>query len=252
MDSRGLFPTTWNKEGVDAAEVATLELEVARTAGQAAQAVRVTGAYIVVAGLGTIDPIANWSVMSSPKAPISPRDVRSCAATVRGRLEAMIAEEEATESSEAPVFSPANLHTVVWAAAAAHWTTHQYRVAVREASEALVVHWKDKLGRHDVKSDTTFWQETLSEGNPKPGKPKLVWPGDSTSTTSASMRGGLAPLAKSLNGLATGVNLTIRNVTTHTRDELTEQEAIERLSAYSYLARLLDQCEIRRHEDDDE
>ncbi|MEK8141560.1 TIGR02391 family protein [Streptomyces sp. M10(2022)] len=58
--------------------------------------------------------------------------------------------------------------------------------------------------------------------------------------------GGLEPLAKALNNLATGLNLTVRNVATHTRDELTEQEGMERLAAYSYLARLLDQCEIRR------
>ena len=58
-----------------------------------------------------------------------------------------------------------------------------------------------------------------------------------------SMRGGLEPLGKALNALATGLNLTVRNVTTHTRTELSEQEAMERLAAYSYLARLLDQCE---------
>jgi hypothetical protein len=52
------------------------------------------------------------------------------------------------------------------------------------------------------------------------------------------MRGGLEPLAKSLNGLAMGLNLTVRNVTTHTRDELSEQQAMERLAAYSFLARL--------------
>ncbi|UXY25065.1 TIGR02391 family protein (plasmid) [Streptomyces cynarae] len=56
-------------------------------------------------------------------------------------------------------------------------------------------------------------------------------------------------MAKALNNLATGLNLTVRNVAAHTRDELTEQEGMERLAAYSYLARLLDQCEIRRAEE---
>ncbi|MEV0809698.1 hypothetical protein [Micromonospora sp. NPDC050200] len=46
----------------------------------------------------------------------------------------------------------------------------------------------------------------------------------------------------------TGLNLTVRNVTTHTRHELTEQEGMKRLAAYSYLARLLDKSEIRRAE----
>lgn len=230
MSARGLFPTTWTKEGQDPASVAELELEVARTAGAAARAVQVTGAHTYVAGLGAIDPIANWSTMSAPKAPISPRDIRACAATVRGRLEAMITEAEAAAESSVPSFSPANLHPLIWSAAAAHWTTHQYRVAVREAAEALVVDWKTKLKRHDVKSDTTFWQQTLSDGDPKPGVPKLVWRGDPESATASNMRGGLGPLAKALNDLATGLNLTVRNVCTHTRDELSEQEAMERLS----------------------
>lgn len=40
--------------------------------------------------------------------------------------------------------------------------------------------------------------------------------------------------------------MTVRNVATHTLNELSEQEGMERLAAYSYFARLLDQCEIRK------
>jgi hypothetical protein len=147
----------------------------------------------------------------------------------------MIAEAEA-DGSDLPAFAPAQLHPTIWAAAATHWTTHQYRVAVREAAEALTVHWKTKVGRNDV-DDTVFWQQTLSVGEPTPAAPKLAWPGDPIDKTVKSMRGGL-------NQLATGLNLTIRNVTTHTRAELSEQEGMERLAAYSYLARLLDECEL--------
>lgn len=144
-----------------------------------------------------------------------------------------------------PDFAPSALHSTVWAAASAHWTTHQYRVAVREAAEALTVDWKTRLDRNDV-DDTVFWQQTLSPGEPELHKPKLAWPGDPADKTNKSMRGGLEPLTKALNWLATGLNLTVRNVTTHTRDELNEQEGMERLAAYNYLARLLDACEIRR------
>lgn len=154
-------------------------------------------------------------------------------------------DAEAAAGSDLPTFTPAQLHPVVWSCAANHWTIHQYRVAVREAAEGLTIHWKQRLERQDV-DDTVFWQQTLSVGEPTVGRPKLVWPGDEAAKTTKSMRGGLEPLAKSLNLLATGLNLTVRNVTTHTRDELSEQEAMERLSAYSYLARLLDTCDIRR------
>lgn len=239
LSARGLLPTAWTRDGEDEAKVRQLELAVAEAAGAAARAVAITGAYMAVQGIGPVDPIANWSMMRNPKAFLSPQDVRTTAATVKGRLQAMIADAQAEATSDAPVFSPANLHPVVWSAAAAHWTTHQYRVAVREAAEGLTIHWKQRLGREDV-DDTVFWQQTLSPGQPEPGRPKLVWPGDPDSKTAKSMRGGLESMAKALVQLATGVNLTIRNVATHTQDPLNEQEAMERLSAYSYLARLLD------------
>jgi hypothetical protein len=245
VNSRGLFPTVWVKEGQDEVAVRELELRVAETAGAASRAVSVTGAHMGVAGIGAIDPIANWSLMSAPKALLAPQDIRSTAATIRGRLRTMIDEAQAAEESGVPGFAPSQLHSLVWSAAASHWTTHQYRVAVREASEALTVHWKTRLSRKDV-DDTVFWQQTLSPGEPEQGRPKLVWPGDTTDKTTRSMRGGLEPLAKALNSLATGLNLTVRNVTTHTREELSEQDAMERLAAYSYLARLLDACEIHQ------
>ncbi|EFK97990.1 MULTISPECIES: TIGR02391 family protein [Streptomyces] len=245
IQTRGLYPTVWTKEGQDQAAVRTLELDVAEAAGAAARAVAVTGASMRVAGLGVVDPIENWSLMSAPKAIFTPQEIRATAARVRGRLSTMISEAEEAAESATPGFAPSELHEVIWTAAAAHWTTHQYRVAVREASEALTVYWKERLGRNDV-TDTSFWQQTLSGGEPEPGKPKLAWPGPAEDQTAKSMRGGLAPLAGALNNLATGLNLTVRNVATHTRDELTEQGGMERLAAYSYFARLLDQCEIRR------
>lgn len=183
--------------------------------------------------------------MSAPKAPIAPRDIRTTTANVKGRLDAMIVDAESLTDSDLPTFAPAQLHPVVWSGASAHWTTHQYRVAVREAAEGLTVHWKERLGRNHV-DDTVFWQQTLSPGAQEPGKPKLTWPGALDDKTVRSMRGGLEPLAKALNLLATGLNLTVRNVTTHTRTELSEQEAMERLAAYSYLARLLDRAGDRR------
>lgn len=245
MGSRGMFPTVWAKQDADPIAIRSLELRVAEAAGLAARAVSVTGAYIMVAGMGALDPVTNWFTMASPKAVLTPQDIRTTAASVRGRLNALLAEAEAEKDSETPGFAPSQLHPIIWAAAAAHWTTHQYRVAVREASEALTSHWRTKLGREDI-DGTPFWQETLSHGEPAPGRPKLAWPGDGADKTVKSMRGGLEPLAKGLADLASGLSLTVRNPTTHSRAELTEQEGLERLAAYSYLARMLDLCEIRR------
>ncbi|MGY5136337.1 hypothetical protein ACWGJW_28775 [Streptomyces nigrescens] len=90
VESRALFPTVGTKDGQGQAAVQRLELDVAEAAGGAARAVRVTGAQMGIAGIGAVDPIANWSLMSAPKALFSPQDVRTTAATVRGRLHTMI------------------------------------------------------------------------------------------------------------------------------------------------------------------
>lgn len=248
--SRGLFPTVSVKDEAKLDEVRRRELEVARTAGTASQAVRVTGAYLMVSGMRQpLDPIANWALMQSMKAIVDAHLIRTTAANVRGRLEAMLLEAESAAESGTPGLVPSQLHPLVWAAAADHWTTHQRRVAVREAGETLTAHWRNLLGRADL-DGTKFWEWTLSPGEPEPGCPKLSWPGDENDLTVKSMRGGTRRLAKGLADFATGVNLTIRNVATHSGGELSEQEGLERLAAYSYLARLLDQCEIRRHPND--
>nr|QZD54130.1 TIGR02391 family protein [Glycomyces sp. TRM65418] len=246
----GHFPTVRMRDSLDRAEERRLALDVAEKAGSAARAVQVTGTYMQVEGLGPLDPIANWSLMSSVKAVFEPKDIRNAAATTRGRLHGMIIEAEAAEESDLPAFAPSLFHAVIWGAAAPYWTTHKYRVAVREAAEALTEHWRKELGRMDV-SGTTFWEQTLSA--PKSQRPKdasdwprLVWPGEPNDKTVKSIRNGLPPLAASLKGLAEGLNSTVRNPTSHSSEELSEQEAMERLAAYSFLARLLDQCDIQR------
>lgn len=244
MSSRGLFPTVWVKDGQDVSEVRRLELELASAAGLAARAVSVTGAYIFVDGKPPIDPVSNWSTMSSPKALLVPRDIRMTAATIRGRLDGMIADAKSRSNTGLPVFSPARLHPVVWSSAAEQWTAHHYRIAVREAAEGLTQFWREKLGRKDV-DGRKFWQQTFSSGEPKEGQPKLVWPGDTSDMLVKDMQSGLCPLATSLRELAEGLTSTVRNATTHSTNELSEQEAMERLASYNYLARLLDQCEVR-------
>lgn len=243
-NSRGILPTVWPKEGVSASQIDKKELALAEAAGLACSAVKVTGAYIVVAGMGMLDPIANWSMMSQPKALFAPRDIRLTVANVKGRLEGMIFDAEACESNDIPPFSPANLHPLIWKAAAPQWTIHQDRVAVSEAAGALTNYWRDRLGRKDV-DGTKFWQQSLSPEPPVPGKPRLVWPGDSTDKTVKGMKSGLPMLTVSLKDLAAGLCLVSRNASAHAQRTVNEQEGMEQLAAYSFLARLLDQCEIK-------
>lgn len=244
--ARGILPTVWTKEGIPKTEVQKRELELSEAAGFASPAVKITGAYIVAAGMGTLDPITNWSMMSQPKALLTPRDIRLCVANIKGRLKNMIEEAESNENNNnnIPAFSPANFHPLIWHAAAPQWTIHQYRIAVSEAATALTNHWREKLGRSDA-DGTSFWQQSLSVEPPTIGRPKIVWPGEQLDKTVKSMKTGLPLLTISLKDLAAGLTLTVRNSSAHARKEVTEQEGMEQLAAYSLLARLLDQCEVR-------
>jgi len=250
LQSRGLLPTVWRREGVSDADIRQREVALAEVAGLAAIAVDITGARIVVQGLGALDPLSNWSTMTQPKAVFSPRDIRLTIANVKGRLEALIRDAEAAEDSAIPVFSPANLHPIVWQAAAPQWTIHEYRIAISEAATALTNYWREKLHRLDV-DGTQFWQQSLSPTPPTLGNPKIVWPGDDRDKTKKSMKNGLPSLATSLKDLAVGMALTSRNVSAHAQRLLTEQEAMEQLAAYSFLARLLDMCEVQFAEGDE-
>ncbi len=245
----GLYPTVSPRSDTDPTERRRRMLRCAETAGYIAPAAQITGSYIEVAGLGNIDPIANWTTMDAPKALISPNDIRRTTATMKGRLSALARRAEA-RASIAPTSGPFALHPTIWSAAVPYWTTGKYRVAVRESAEALNADWKNRLDRHDV-DDTSFWQQALSPNKPEPGRPRIVWPGDPTRKTNKSLRGGLPLLARALNDLATSLNLTIRNPTTHSQTEITEQEALEMLGAYSFLARRLDECDIQRHDQND-
>ena len=236
LESRGMFPTVWAKDGADPDEVRRRELRVAEAAGFAASAVSVTGAHFRVQGVGLVDPIANWSLMSQPRPMFSPADIRTTVANIRGRLAALQAEAETTVDGAAPGFGPTALHPLIWNASAQHWTSHLRRSAVQVAAEELSNHWRERLDRNDV-SGKAFWQEALSSDPAKSGRPRLVWPGDDDDETVKSMREGL-------RSLAIGLTLAVRNTRTHSSDEPTEQEALEQLGAYSLLARLLDRCEI--------
>jgi hypothetical protein len=239
----GLVQRTFTKEDVDPSEVQRRELAVAEAAGVAAKAVAITGAYMMVQGFpGPVDPISNWRNMTQPKAFLTPGEVRATCASIRGRLESLELDARMASTGDSPAFAPSAFHPVIWTASAPHWTNHQYRVAVREAGEALNLHWKERLGRSNVQ-DSDFWGQTLATEPAKPGVPRLRWPGADSDQTVRSMREGLM-------GLAKGLNLAVRNVATHTRTEISEQDGMERLGAYSHLARLLDGCELERHPDD--
>lgn len=242
----GILPSVFKKDGISSKELQDAEANLAEAAAPAALATKITGAYIAVQGMGFIDPLSNWYIMKMPKSFLTPPEIRTCIGTVRGRLTQMISFLEMgidTSPDGVPTFSPAAMHPIIWNAAAEQWTIHQYRVAVSESALALTSYWRDKLGRKDV-DGAQFWQQSFSPNDPTPEQPRLRWPGEANDRTRKGLQRGIPSLTAALMHLADGLASTSRNVSAHSQDNITEQEAMEQLASYSFLARLLDKCEI--------
>ena len=134
-----------------------------------------------------------------------------------------------------PTVDVAEMHPAVWGQAARLWRDGHYRQAVSAAADGVIGLVKSRTGRNDV-PDTSQWQQAFSKDDPEPGKPRLRWPGNQTDQTVKSMNDGLRQFAP-------GAQMTIRNPAAHGPGELTQQEAVERLSVLSLLARWVDQCD---------
>lgn len=241
----GYLPTCWPREGADAQDVARRANEVATHAGRCARVAKLTGLHMHVQGLGRQDPFINWDNMLRPKAWLYPSELQRLIAQAKGNLGAQIseAEEAEREAPELPTLGPTSCHPVVWEAAAPFWTMHQLPAAVRAAADAVVREAKNLGVKNDLQ-ETSLWQQLFSDAPPAPGRPRLRWPGDPDDLDVKTMQGGLRQLAP-------GVQMTIRNPSTHTNISLTEQDAFERLAALSLLYRFIEICRVERADEED-
>lgn len=238
----GLLPTCWPADGADPAEIERRTEEVSRLSGECSAVAEVTGAWVGVQGIGTVDPFSNWDTMLRPKAFLFPSELRRIISRSLGVLSALIAEaEDAEKSATLPVLGPASLHPTVWNAAAPFWAMHQLRAAVRAAAEAVVNAAKGLGVRNDI-AETALWQQLFSANDPTPGRPRLRWPGDPDDRDVKTMQDGLRQFAP-------GVQMTVRNPATHAQGVVNEQEAFELLAALSLLSRFVDRCEVRSFEE---
>jgi hypothetical protein len=145
-------------------------------------------------------------------------------------------EIEANLTPAGPQLSADQLHQWVWDAARNLWETKHYREAVQAAATSINAHLQDLAHRRDV-SDYKLTTELFSENSPEPGKPRLRWPGDPTDEAYKSMQTGLRSYGASLFQC-------IRNHATHDLNELSEQEALERLAAMSLFCRWVETCRL--------
>lgn len=131
-----------------------------------------------------------------------------------------------------PQMSAGGLHPWVWDPARALWQNGHYRAALHAAASSLTSQVQAKTGRLDV-ADRALFEQTLSLSAPTPGRPRLrVMPDDGTPTYRSAQEGAMH--------FGVGLYQGVRNVTAHGTDELDEQVALERLAAFSVLARWVD------------
>ena len=170
--------------------------------------------------------------ITQPKPLLEPDDVLAACSNAIGRLESMAEQAEAESPFQADVEA---MHPLVWGAARKLWHGEHYREAVGFAASAVVQHVKQLTGRTEI-DETSVFQQAFSSDPPKPGKPRLRWPGDPVDQTVRSMNAGI-------RSFSAGVQLAIRNPAIHDPTELTAQQAAERLASISLLAQWIEQCE---------
>ena len=160
------------------------------------------------------------------------------------RLIARIATEDEVlerlgDVDDSPNLSASELHLKVWAAARPQWDLGNHADAVDAVARYINSMLQAKIGRKDL-SDLKLVQEVFSDKAPVEGKSRLRFPDVGGEETQDSMRRGVMSFGAGCFG-------AIRNPLAHLPDhevDLTEQEALERLAAWSLFARWIDQATI--------
>ncbi|OBI37070.1 TIGR02391 family protein [Mycobacterium colombiense] len=234
----GMFPAVSPLDGSDPAEIEVRRARTSEAAGRARRAPALTGCVFGVRDPAggkpdIVDPIAAWHTVTQPKPLLEPANIIDACDQMIGSLEDMAAQAEAEAP---PTVDVAQMHPAVWGQAARLWRDGHYRQAVQAGADGVVQLVKSRTGGPEL-DDTTRWNQAFSEKDPEPGRPRLRWPGDQTDRTVVSMNDGLRRFAP-------GAQMTIRNPATHGPGEMTSQEAVERLSVLSLLARWVDACDL--------
>jgi len=237
--ARGMAPAVFQKDGTDPARIQELTTELHRLAGTLMDLAGVTDVRLGVQGIGPVDPFVNWAGILQPKPVLEASNVRGCAFQAAGRLEGLRAKAAAIES---PDLDPSRIHPLVWAAAQRLWNDGHLRQAVAAAGEALTGQMKQLTGRGDA-PDTSLWQQAFSKDEPQAGKARLRWRAPADDLDGKTMNEGLRLFAP-------GANMVIRNPATHVDEDMSTQDALERLATLSLLARLVDRCDIETAETD--
>jgi hypothetical protein len=137
---------------------------------------------------------------------------------------------------DAPSLVADRFHPNIWHAVSDLWPTGKYRVAVGQGAAALSSLIQAKSGL--PLTERALVTQVFAAGDPTEKTPiRLHVPGDHSSDTWRSRQEGLHLIAQ-------GAFAGIRNVSTHTSEEWSEQTALEHLAVLSVVARWTDETEV--------
>jgi len=156
-------------------------------------------------------------------------------------LVALDREQEIRENlgEDAPQLDASHLHPWVWEGARSLWQSGHHGEAVRAASRKVNAEAQNKLGRRDA-AETNLLKSAFSTDPAKPGQPRLRLHPNDGSDTFKSLHAGAGAFAH-------GCYAALRNPASHDpQDELSQDQALEQLAAFSILARWIDQGELER------
>ena len=159
-------------------------------------------------------------------------------AATRARAQLLRQAELAEKLGDnAPRLSASHLHPWVWESARTLWGSGHYREAVSAAARAISALTQTKVGRRDL-SEHKLIRDAFQPVDPKPGGKRLrLMPDDGSDTFSSLHRG--------VGAYAEGLYSAIRNPNNHELlEELTEDEALEQIAAFSVLARWADSAVV--------
>ncbi|MGO4534836.1 TIGR02391 family protein [Leifsonia sp. 2MCAF36] len=147
------------------------------------------------------------------------------------------AEIDENLQPEAPRLRADRLHPWIWSAAQSLWESGHHADAVETAAKKLNAEIQNKVQRRDV-SDASLCTEVFNAAPPAAGRSRLRFPGARDSESWRSRQEGAMSFSR-------GAFMAIRNPLAHDGEvDLGEHEALELLSAFSVVARWVDQCEV--------
>ncbi|RYF51158.1 MAG: hypothetical protein EOO27_30460 [Comamonadaceae bacterium] len=141
--------------------------------------------------------------------------------------------------SAGPALAADRLHPWVWDAARPHWDSGNHDAAVWAAAINVNSHLKKKVERPDL-GETKLVQEAFGLDAPKAGRVRLRLCDDSNPDLFRDRHLGALNLG---HGLFSGVRNPLNHIGA---DDLTEQEALETLAAWSLFARWVDRAAVFR------